>query len=133
MPESIPLAMLRAGLQFAANGRIVSGGSTLTMQLARLMEVGGGRTVTTKTKQMFRALQIERQLSKDQILARYLTLAPYGGNIEGVRAASLAWFGKEPKKLRSRKPRNWSRYRNLPRRVGRTAIRTVPWRRATAY
>jgi penicillin-binding protein 1C len=94
-----PLAMLRAGLQLAANGRIVSGGSTLTMQLARLMEVGGGRTVTTKTKQMFRALQIERQLSKDQILARYLTLAPYGGNIEGVRAASLAWFGKEPKKL----------------------------------
>ena len=95
-----PVAMLRASVQFAVNGRIVSGGSTLTMQLARLMEVGGGQSISVKLRQMFRALQIERKLTKDQILERYLTLAPYGGNIEGIRAASLAWFGKEPKKLR---------------------------------
>jgi penicillin-binding protein 1C len=94
-----PVAMLRASVQFATNGRIVSGGSTLTMQLARLMEVGGGQAISTKLRQIFRALQIERRLSKDEILERYLTLAPYGGNIEGVRAASLAWFGKEPRKL----------------------------------
>ena len=95
-----PAAMLRASVQFAVNGRIVSGGSTLTMQLARLMEVGGGQSISVKLRQMFRAVQIERELNKDQILERYLTLAPYGGNIEGIRAASLAWFGKEPKKLR---------------------------------
>jgi penicillin-binding protein 1C len=94
-----PLAMMRAALQFVRNGRIVSGGSTLSMQLARLMEVRGERSLSLKTRQMFRALQIERRYSKDEILERYLTLAPYGGNLEGLRAASLAWFGKEPKKL----------------------------------
>ncbi|MCB1491944.1 MAG: penicillin-binding protein 1C, partial [Rhodobiaceae bacterium] len=95
-----PMAMVRAAVQFATNGRIVSGGSTLSMQLARLTGARGERGIPTKLVQIFRALQIERRLSKDQILERYLTLAPYGGNIEGVRAASLAWFGKEPKKLR---------------------------------
>ncbi len=94
-----PRAMVRAFLQFVLNGRIVSGGSTLTMQLARLAEPGNEKGLATKAKQMFRALQIERRLTKDEILESYLTLAPYGGNIEGVRAASLAWFGKEPKKL----------------------------------
>lgn len=94
-----PLATARSALQFVGNGRIVSGGSTLSMQLARLMEPRGGRAVSRKLRQMFRAIQIERQLSKDEILTRYLTLAPYGGNLEGVRAASLAYFGKEPKKL----------------------------------
>src|SRR5690606_10988061 len=57
------------------------------------------RSLASKLRQIARALQIERRLSKDQILIRYLTLAPYGGNLEGVRAASLAWFGKEPKRL----------------------------------
>jgi penicillin-binding protein 1C len=92
-------AISRAAFQFARHGRIVSGGSTLSMQLARLMEPREERAVSQKLKQMFRAIQIERQLSKDEILHRYLTLAPYGGNLEGVRAASLAYFGKEPKKL----------------------------------
>ena len=94
-----PLAMARSVLQFVGNGRIVSGGSTLSMQLARLMQPRGERAVSQKLRQMFRAVQIERLLSKDEILTRYLTLAPYGGNLEGVRAASLAYFGKEPKKL----------------------------------
>ena len=95
-----PLAMLRATLQMATNGRVVSGGSTLSMQLARLIEPRTERSLVSKLRQMARALQIERRLSKDEILQAYLTLAPYGGNLEGVRAASLAWFGKEPRKLR---------------------------------
>lgn len=94
-----PLALLRAAGQMAAGGRIVSGGSTITMQLARLMEPREERSLLAKLRQAARALQIERRLSKREILERYLTLAPYGGNIEGVRAASLAWFGKEPKRL----------------------------------
>ena len=94
-----PLALLRAAGQFLANGRIVSGGSTLTMQLARLIEPRAERSLGAKLRQMARALQIERRLSKREILTRYLTLAPYGGNLEGVRAASLAWFGKEPARL----------------------------------
>lgn len=94
-----PLAILRAAGQLVLNGHIVSGGSTLTMQLARLIEPRPDRTVVAKLLQMARALQIERRLTKRQILEDYLTLAPYGGNLEGVRAASLAYFGKEPKRL----------------------------------
>jgi penicillin-binding protein 1C len=69
------------------------------MQVARLIEPRAKRSLPAKLRQMARALQIERRLSKEEILQLYLTLAPYGGNIEGVRAASLAWFGREPKKL----------------------------------
>jgi penicillin-binding protein 1C len=94
-----PLAMTRAALQFLGNGRIVSGGSTLTMQVARLLEPRQERSLHAKIKQAVRALQLERRLSKDEILKLYLTLAPYGGNLEGVRAASLAYFGKEPRRL----------------------------------
>jgi penicillin-binding protein 1C len=93
------LAIGRAALQFATSGHIVSGGSTLSMQLARLIEPRESRSLASKVKQMLRAIQIERRLSKREILERYLTLAPYGGNLEGVRAASLAYFGKEPKRL----------------------------------
>lgn len=94
-----PLAMLRAAGQLATNGRIVSGGSTITMQLARLLEPRTGRTLGAKLRQAVRALQIERRLTKRRILELYLTLAPYGGNLEGVHAASLAYFGKETRKL----------------------------------
>jgi penicillin-binding protein 1C len=94
-----PLALLRAAGQFAGNGRIVSGGSTLSMQLARLIEPRASRSIGSKLRQIARAIQIERRLTKREILERYLTLAPYGGNLEGVRAASLAYFGKEPKQL----------------------------------
>jgi penicillin-binding protein 1C len=93
------LAIGRAALQLVANHRIVSGGSTLSMQLARLIEPRDSRSFASKIKQVLRAIQIERRLSKREILERYLTLAPYGGNLEGVRAASLAYFGKEPKRL----------------------------------
>jgi penicillin-binding protein 1C len=94
-----PLALGRAAFQLVTRGHIVSGGSTITMQLARLMEPRRERSVYAKLRQVVRALQIERQLTKDQILDLYLALAPYGGNLEGIRAASIAYFGKEPKRL----------------------------------
>jgi penicillin-binding protein 1C len=94
-----PLALGRAAFQLVTRGHIVSGGSTVTMQLARLTEPRRERSVYAKLRQMVRALQIERQLNKDQILNLYLALAPYGGNLEGIRAASIAYFGKEPKRL----------------------------------
>jgi penicillin-binding protein 1C len=93
------LAVMRSGKQWLKNGRITSGGSTLTMQVARLLEPRSERTVTAKLRQMIRAVQLEWRYSKTEILSLYLVLAPYGGNIEGVRAASLTYFGKEPKRL----------------------------------
>ena len=98
-PGVDPLSMARAAYQFVTSGRIVSGGSTLTMQVARLLEPRAERTLSAKFRQMARAVQLERSLSKDEVLALYLSLAPYGGNLEGVRAASLAYFGKEPRRL----------------------------------
>ncbi|MEA2819034.1 MAG: penicillin-binding protein [Bradyrhizobium sp.] len=94
-----PLALGRAALQLVTRGHIVSGGSTITMQLARLMEPRRERSVYAKLRQMVRAIEIERQLSKEQILDLYLALAPFGGNLEGIRAASIGYFGKEPKRL----------------------------------
>jgi penicillin-binding protein 1C len=94
-----PFAVARAALQLAESGHIRSGASTLTMQVARLLEGRHGRDLPGKLRQMVRALEIERTLSKDQVLSLYLGLAPYGGNIEGIRAASLAYFGKEPRHL----------------------------------
>ncbi|MGE0857396.1 MAG: penicillin-binding protein 1C, partial [Hyphomicrobiaceae bacterium] len=92
-------ALLRASWQLVRNGRIVSGASTLTMQVARLLEGRHERSAMGKLKQIVRARQLERALSKDEILDLYLRLAPFGGNLEGVRAASLAYFGKEPRRL----------------------------------
>ena len=94
-----PQAMLRAAWQWLGNGRVISGGSTLTMQVARLLEPRPERTLGAKLRQIARAVEIERRRSKDEVLAAYLTLAPYGGNLEGIRSASLAYFGHEPKKL----------------------------------
>jgi penicillin-binding protein 1C len=93
-----PRALGRALWHAMRQGRIVSGASTLTMQTARLLEPRR-RTLGGKLAEMARALQLEARLSKDEILAAYLTMSPYGGNIEGVRAASLAYLGKEPKRL----------------------------------
>ncbi len=92
-------AMARAAVSAVANGRLVSGGSTLTMQVARLLEDGSTGSWSGKWRQLRLALAIERVLSKDEVLALYLHLAPMGGNLEGVRAGSLAWFGKEPERL----------------------------------
>ena len=92
-------ALIRAGAQWLARGHVVSGGSTLTMQVARLIEPRRERTLAAKLRQIARALEIEREVGKPGVLDRYLTVAPFGGNLEGVRAASLAYFGKEPLKL----------------------------------
>ncbi|GAK69991.1 penicillin-binding protein 1C [Agrobacterium rubi TR3 = NBRC 13261] len=92
-------ALGRAAWQLLTNGRIVSGASTLSMQVARLIEPRGDRSFSAKFLQMARAWQIERRLTKQQIIDLYLNIAPYGGNLEGISAASLAWFGKEPKRL----------------------------------
>ncbi|TCL92964.1 penicillin-binding protein 1C [Rhizobium sp. PP-WC-2G-219] len=92
-------ALARATVQFITHGRIVSGASTLSMQVARLIEPRESRSIGAKLRQMARAWQLERRLTKAQILDLYLTHAPYGGNLEGVRAASLAYFGKEPRRL----------------------------------
>ena len=94
-----PWALLRSAWQLVSNGRIVSGASTLSMQVARLVEPRADRSFSAKLLQALRAIQIERRLSKADILDLYLNIAPYGGNLEGIRAASLAWFGKEPGRL----------------------------------
>ena len=94
-----PRAFVRAALQLIRERHIVSGGSTLSMQVARLMEPREHRSINAKLRQVTRALQLEYALSKNDILGLYLTLAPYGGNLEGIRAASLAYFGKEPRRL----------------------------------
>lgn len=94
-----PLSLIRATAQAVWYRRPVSGGSTLTMQVARLLDGRHEQTTRGKLRQIVRALRLERSLSKDEILGLYLTLAPFGGNVEGVRAASLSYFGKEPSRL----------------------------------
>ncbi|HYY84852.1 MAG TPA: transglycosylase domain-containing protein, partial [Beijerinckiaceae bacterium] len=93
------LALGRALGQLATHGRVISGGSTLTMQVARLLEPREERSLTAKLRQVVRAVQLEQRLSKAEILTLYLSLAPYGGNLEGARAAALSYFGREPKRL----------------------------------
>src|SRR5215468_11082960 len=93
------LALSRALSQLVLNGRIVSGASTISMQVARLLEPRSERSFAAKLRQIVRAIELERVLGKDEILSLYLSLAPYGGNLEGIRAASLSYFGKEPRRL----------------------------------
>lgn len=93
-----PLAIARAMTAAFKSGEVSSGASTITMQTARLLEPRP-RNLGSKVIEMLRAAQLERRLSKREILELYLTLAPYGGNLEGVRAASLIYFGKEPDRL----------------------------------
>ena len=97
-PGVDPLALLRASAQWLWHGEIISGASTLSMQTARLLEPIP-RSLSGKLWQIGRALHLEWYFSKRDILKLYLQLAPYGGNLEGVRAASLAYFGKEPAHL----------------------------------
>lgn len=93
-----PLALLRAVWQWLRHGRVISGGSTLTMQVARILEPHD-KNVGGKLWQMFRALQLEWHYSKDEILTFYLNLAPFGGPIEGVQTASFAWLHKSAANL----------------------------------
>lgn len=93
-----PIAMARAAQQGVSNGRIISGGSTITMQVARILEPHP-RTILGKLRQMLRAVQLEWHCSKAEILEIYLSYAPFGGTIEGVEAASWAYLGKSSKQL----------------------------------
>ncbi len=93
-----PIALGRAVWQFVTHRHIFSGGSTLTMQVARLL-MPHRHTVAGKLVEMARAVQLETRYGKSDILAMYLTLAPFGGNIEGIRAASLSYFEHEPLRL----------------------------------
>lgn len=97
-PGVNPLAVLRAAFNNLFKGRRTSGASTITMQTARLL-YPAERTFKNKLLEMFRAFQLELRFTKDEILSLYLSLAPYGGNREGVQAASLMFFGKEAKHL----------------------------------
>ncbi len=97
-PGVDPVSALRAAASDLKAGRVHSGGSTLTMQLARRLHPRP-RTWSAKLIESARALQLDAELGKRGVLADYLTLAPYGGDLEGVRAASLAYFGHEPSSL----------------------------------
>jgi len=97
-PGVNPLALGRAALANLRAGHVISGGSTVTMQLARLARPRQ-RTLSAKIEEALTALALERHLSKDAILERYLNMAPYGGNIVGVGAASSFYFNKTPDRL----------------------------------
>lgn len=97
-PGVNPLALARAAWQNLSGGRVVSGGSTLSMQVARLLDPHD-RDLPGKLKQLWRTAQLEWHLSKDEILALYLNRAPFGGTLEGVAAASWSYLGKPPDQL----------------------------------
>ncbi len=97
-PGINPLSIVRAAWQNLSGGRVVSGGSTLSMQVARLLDPHP-RTLRGKLRQVWRTAQLEWHLSKDEILTLYLNRAPFGGTLEGVAAASWAYLGKSPKNL----------------------------------
>ncbi len=97
-PGVNPLSLVRATWQNLKGARVVSGGSTLSMQLARLLDPHA-RTLPGKVRQLWRTMQLEWHLSKDEILAFYLNRAPFGGTLQGVAAASWAYLGKSPQQL----------------------------------
>ena len=99
-PGVNPVALARAGWQWLRHGRIVSGGSTLTMQVARILDAAPDtRSLSGKLRQIARALQLEAHLSKSDILALYLNHAPMGGQVQGVEMASRTYLGKSARDL----------------------------------
>ena len=97
-PGVNPLALVRATWQNLTGARVVSGGSTLSMQVARLLDPHS-RTFHGKVRQLWRTAQLEWHLSKEEILNLYLNRAPFGGTLQGVAAASWAYLGKSPSQL----------------------------------
>ncbi|NQD95573.1 peptidoglycan glycosyltransferase PbpC, partial [Pseudomonas sp. CrR25] len=97
-PGVNPLALVRAAWQNLSGGRVVSGGSTLSMQVARLLDPHS-RSLAGKLKQLWRTAQLEWHLSKDEIVGLYLNRAPFGGTLQGVAAASWSYLGKSPADL----------------------------------
>ena len=98
-PGVNPIALVRGGLELLRFHRATTGGSTITMQLARLRFHLRTRSISGKLGQIMRALELERHYSKNEILEAYLNLAPYGRNIEGIGAASQIYFDKPASKL----------------------------------
>ncbi|HCS3396752.1 TPA: transglycosylase domain-containing protein, partial [Shigella flexneri] len=97
-PGVNPFSVARAAWQDLTSGRVISGGSTLTMQVARLLDPHP-KTFGGKILQLWRALQLEWHLSKREILILYLNRAPFGGTLQGIGAASWAYLGKSPANL----------------------------------
>ncbi|MCE5300001.1 MAG: penicillin-binding protein 1C [Spirochaetia bacterium] len=97
-PGFNPVSLVRAFVMNASGGRILSGGSTITMQVAKLMEPKK-RTYGSKLMEIFRAIQLELHYSKNEILEIYLNTIPMGGNIEGIAAASYIYFNKPPSEI----------------------------------
>lgn len=98
-PGVDPAALLRGAWQTYLVGDRRQGGSTITMQLARMVYGLRSATIGGKLQQIARAVQLELCYTKDEILEAYLNVVPYGGNIEGAAAASLIYFGKDPAAL----------------------------------
>ena len=94
-PGVNPLAIGRATIQNIREGKVVSGASTLTMQIARMMR-GENRTVWQKIVEMGIALKLELKYSKDELMTKYLSMAPFGGNVVGIEAASWRYFNRPP-------------------------------------
>ncbi|GMR24545.1 MAG: hypothetical protein BMS9Abin37_3102 [Acidobacteriota bacterium] len=98
-PGVDPLALSRALYLAVINGKVVSGASTLTMQVTRLARKNRERTVMQKLIEMTLALRLELSYDKDEILALYASHAPFGGNVVGLEAASWRYFGRPPERL----------------------------------
>ncbi len=137
-PGVDPIALARATAQLLRSGHVVSGGSTLAMQAARLLEPRP-RTLRSKLIEMARALQLEARYGRQGVLDIWLTLAPFGGNLEGVRAGSLAWFGIPPEALEPAQaallvaiPRRPERLRPDRHAVAAPRCATACWRSAFA-
>ncbi len=97
-PGINPVSVVRAFFDNVTTGKRKSGASTITMQVARLLEPKN-RTYLNKFAEMFRAIQLEIKFSKKQILEIYLSLLPLGGNVEGIKSASYIYFNRPPKQL----------------------------------
>jgi penicillin-binding protein 1C len=128
-PGVDPIALARATAQLLRSGHVVSGGSTLAMQAARLLEPRP-RTLRSKLIELARALQLEVRYGHQGVLDMWFTLAPFGGNLEGIRAGSLAWFGIPPEALEPAEaallvaiPRRPERLRPDRHAVAATAVR----------
>src|SRR5882724_8429860 len=130
-PGVDPLAILRAAWSDLRARQIISGGSTIPMQIARMAEPRR-RNLWSKARESFRALQLTRRYSKTKLLEIYLNLLPYGGNVEGVGAASWFYFGKAPERLSlgeiallTALPRSPQRYDPTTGQPGQAAARTA--------
>ncbi len=106
-PGINPVSIIRAVIKNAKAGHIVSGGSTITMQVARMALGNQSRTISQKLYEMWLALRIEIKYSKEEILRLYANNAPFGGNVVGIPAAAWRYYGRSPFQL------SWAEVANL--------------------